>query len=308
PSICPYDARVLGSRVGLRGTAGRGNGVVAVSPRPANATPAPSRVFSAGLLPRVSFGFGITCSRCAARPDEDSTVVWRFRELPEIYSVESQSQAFRAGIRRGDLITHIDNVDITSEEGGRRFGRVQPGQNVRFTFQRGSATTTRELRAESRRGVFSGPVAAARVATENSLLAARQLVERIRVQELQTRDQIEQLRAHEDSKLQELAQRLISQQGEQRRRLEQLYSELAQLDRTPSPKLLPTPGSAKSAEPKPAPVPPRADRNTSRYSGRLGETDIEVRGPVGVYVERTDDEIIIYVGDSTIRLKRSDRR
>ncbi len=305
PAICPYDARVLGSRA--RAGFGRGKPGAAVAipaPKGSLTQVMPSRVFAAGLLPRASFGFGITCSECMARPDEDGTLVWQFRESPEIYSVESEGQAFRAGIRRGDLITRIDNVDITSAEGGRKFGQVQTGQNVRFTFQRGSSTMTRDLLAETRRGTVGlMPMPSPRSAqTENSMRAVRQLVDGIRVQETHARAQIEQLRQHEDLKLQELAQRLLTQQTEQTRKLDELHTQLTQIERLRASATGVAVGATTQSS---GAVERRPDGNTNRYSGKLGQTDIEVRGPVGVYVERTDDEIIIYIGDSTIRLKKS---
>jgi hypothetical protein len=300
PPICPSDTRVLGARARPGGFAvgagGRGGRVEEISPEPA------SRIFTPPLLPRASFGFGIACSRCVGRYNDDGTLIWEFDEFPEIYSVETQSQAYRAGIRRGDLITRIDDFDITSEEGGRRFGRVQAGQNVRFTIRRGSTNMTRELVAQARGRAESAGASARAVQTENSLREARDLIAQIRQQEARERDQIDQLRRHEERQMRELADRLLAQQVEQTRRLNELHSELERIERIRA-----QVGQATVVTPRVSGIQSVRNRNIIRYSGKLGETDVEVRGPAGVDIIETRDEIIITTSDSTIRLKRSSR-
>ena len=44
--------------------------------------------------------------------------------------------------------------------------------------------------------------------------------------------------------------------------------------------------------------------NTIRYSGELGNVDIEIRGSRPVVVDESTDEIVIRTGDAEIRLKR----
>jgi membrane-associated protease RseP (regulator of RpoE activity) len=93
------------------------------------------------VVPRGWFGVSINCTRCGTeRRPEDSTPVWSFDSPPEIYSVEPQSPAARSGVRPGDVLVSIDGVSIVSEDGGRRFGAVRPGQSVKWTVQRGGST------------------------------------------------------------------------------------------------------------------------------------------------------------------------
>jgi hypothetical protein len=236
-------------------------------------------------------------------PNEDGSMIWRFREPPEIYQVDAQSQAFRAGIRRGDVITRIDGVEIISSEGGRKFGQVRPGQSVRFTTRRGSSTRTHQLRAEARRSLEgSTPPGSVRTArADSSLRQLGQMIEAMRRQEAEDRSQIEQIRKRQGLELEQLLTRLTRQQQELTRQFETMHAELSRAERSP------TPPSGVRTEAGLLPNPLR-DRNTFRYAGKLGDTDIEVRGPAGVVVNETPDSIIITTIDSTIRLKKADRR
>ncbi len=300
PSICPSDARMLGSRA-RPGSLVAGGAVGRFGRADEEVGAVRSRVFTPPLLPRASFGFGIACSRCEGKYGEDGTLTWEFDEFPEIYSVESQSQAYRVGIRRGDVITRIDEADITSAEGGRKFGLVQAGQTVRFTFRRGSTNITRDLVAQAR----SPAVATARAGqTDNSLREAREMIEQIRRQETREREQIDELRKHEERQMRELADRLMAQQVEQTRRLNELHNELERIERVRAQAVGP---ALPRVAPRVVADPSVRNRNVIRYSGKLGDTDVEVRGPAGVDVIETRDEIIITTSDSTIRLKRANR-
>jgi hypothetical protein len=304
PAICPSDPRVLGSRA-------RPGGIIAS--RNSNNRPLPMRTNeptgtvasnpATPSLPRASFGFSISCRECDMHPNEDGSMIWRFREPPEIYQVDAQSQAFRAGIRRGDVITRIDGVEIISSEGGRKFGQVRPGQSVRFTTRRGSSTRTHQLRAEARRSLEgSTPPGSVRTArADSSLRQLGQMIEAMRRQEAEDRSQIEQIRKRQGLELEQLLTRLARQQQELTRQFETMHAELSRAERSP------TPPSGVRTEAGLLPNPLR-DRNTFRYAGKLGDTDIEVRGPAGVVVNETPDSIIITTIDSTIRLKKADRR
>jgi hypothetical protein len=300
PAICPSDARVINDRIRAgavaAGRAGSGRFSRSISERAATS----SRVFTPGLLPRASFGFGISCSRCSARQQNDGTLAWEFSEFPEIYSVDAQSRAYRAGVRRGDVITRIDDLDITSAEGGRRFGQVQPGQQVRFTFRRGSTTMARELLAEERSaGVYRGQLASARaLESENSLREMRELVEQIRQQQTRERRQIDQLRRNDEQSTRELADQLLRQREDQLSRLQQLYTELQRIEQARGETLSARPAIVGSAS---------GGRNMIRYSGKMGDAEVEVRGPPFVNIVETPDEIIITSGDSTIRIRRTGR-
>ena len=115
------------------------------APRAAAAAVAPVAPAIAAW-PSGWFGFSIRCNSCGwSTRSSDDPPVWESDEVPELSRVSAESPAGRAGLRAGDRITHIDGVSILSREGGRRFGRVRPGQRVRLTIQRGSTSFVREL-------------------------------------------------------------------------------------------------------------------------------------------------------------------
>jgi hypothetical protein len=89
------------------------------------------------ILPEGWFGFGISCDHCGIRGRGREAANY-FGESPEVESVEPGSPAALAGIRRGDLLTHVDGVALTSAAGARRFAAIRPGQNVAWTYRRGS--------------------------------------------------------------------------------------------------------------------------------------------------------------------------
>jgi membrane-associated protease RseP (regulator of RpoE activity) len=94
-----------------------------------------------GALPDGWLGIGLSCRQCGSqREPGDTHPVWDFSGAPEIWNVEPGSPAAKAGIRRGDVLTHIDGVSLTTADGGRRFGAVRSGQSVRFTLRRGGAS------------------------------------------------------------------------------------------------------------------------------------------------------------------------
>lgn len=83
--------------------------------------------------------------------------------------------AASAGLRVGDVLTHIDGLAVTSPEGARRLGAVKPGDKVRLTVRRGDATLNRDLtlgrRPEARAvaaGIAAGRAARAAVAVAPS--------------------------------------------------------------------------------------------------------------------------------------------
>jgi len=134
---------------------------VEAAPRP----PAPPRTArplreapEARAVPRIAiralpggwFGFGISCNCVIRRAKGSESAVWEFNEPPEVYSVEAGSPADRAGLRRGDILLEIDDVELTTDEGGRRFGAVEPGEEVRFTYRRGGETRSVTIAAITR--------------------------------------------------------------------------------------------------------------------------------------------------------------
>ncbi|MEO5589823.1 MAG: PDZ domain-containing protein [Gemmatimonadaceae bacterium] len=103
------------------------------------------------VAPEGWFGFSIRCVDCGwARIRSDSTLVWESNDEPEIAMVSAASPAGRAGLRSGDVITHIDGTPVMSSSGSRKFGSVVPGQKVRLTLRRGRSSYTRDMTLTAR--------------------------------------------------------------------------------------------------------------------------------------------------------------
>ena len=130
----------------------------AVAPR-ADAAPATGVAVSAGPVPRPTytllpsgwFGFGIQCTNCRWSVEEETGLSeWEFSAPPEISSVQDGSPAAAAGLQRGDVLLEIDGESLVSDKGGQRFGSVEPGQQVRWTYRRGGETRTTTATAGQR--------------------------------------------------------------------------------------------------------------------------------------------------------------
>jgi len=122
----------------------------AVAPRP-DVAPATGVAVAVGPVPRPTytllpsgwFGFGIQCTNCRWSVEEETGLSeWTFSAPPEISSVQDGSPAAAAGLRRGDVLLEIDGELLVSQKGGQRFGSVEPGQRVRWTYRRGGETQT----------------------------------------------------------------------------------------------------------------------------------------------------------------------
>lgn len=97
------------------------------------------------------FGIGLSFSgSMRQRAGADEPPLWDFDAPPKVHSLDAGGPAARAGLRRGDVLTHIDGVRLDTEEGGRSFSEVQPGQVVDWTVRRRGATLTIPIVAEER--------------------------------------------------------------------------------------------------------------------------------------------------------------
>ena len=145
---------------------------VVVATRLRVAVPLPPRPLMA--LPKGYFGFGISCRECSVKR-EDDVPVWEFTYNPELTGVEPGMPAHDAGMRSGDILTHINGHELTSPEGGRLFGAVQPGDTVTFRFARDNTSREAQVVATERVVVRLGlaePVVAAVTARAVPLAAA----------------------------------------------------------------------------------------------------------------------------------------
>jgi hypothetical protein len=122
------------------------------------ASPVPRPTYT--LLPSGWFGIGIKCTDCRWSVEEETgRSEWQFSTPPEISSVQEGSPADAAGLRRGDVLIEIDGEPLVNPEGGRRFGSVEPGEQVRWTYRRGGQTRTTTATAGRRPDLRPAPPA-----------------------------------------------------------------------------------------------------------------------------------------------------
>lgn len=119
------------------------------APRPA---PAPSAHKLAVMEPpspqgpTIRFGFRLQCQGCGlVDTDGKEGGYWSFPQAPMVDEVEPGSPADVGGLRKGDLLTHIDGLALTSREGGRRLALVDGGETVVLTFLRGNKQQTTKI-------------------------------------------------------------------------------------------------------------------------------------------------------------------
>jgi hypothetical protein len=130
---------------------------VPIPPAPAaepvtDTVPEPAGLDPVHLPPRVSLGFGFQCSHCSFSDNRGAPGEWSFSEPPNIF-VMPGSEAWREGLRSGDEILSIGGLPITSEEGGRMFAAIKPGDRVTWMVERlgdtlRATTTARDHRGE----------------------------------------------------------------------------------------------------------------------------------------------------------------
>ncbi len=77
---------------------------------------------------------GLECN-CSFSVTRSGEMEWHFRSEPVIRGVREGGVA-DGKLRAGDVITGIDDVLITTSEGGRRFANVRPGQRVTLMVRR----------------------------------------------------------------------------------------------------------------------------------------------------------------------------
>jgi hypothetical protein len=253
----------------------------------------------APLRTRGSFGMGLMCSgKCEIRMESDGAL--HFTEPPEVYSVERGSGADESGIRRGDVITHVNGRSITSRDGGRIFGTAKPGATLRFTVRRDGKSRTVSLTAAPR----TAPAPALAKSSEALVQAQKSLRELEREQQRQLQkiqEEVRRSQAADDQRLRELQREFLRQEQEHRRKLTQLSTELARAESRMRTALA---DSARNSCAVVNTTPRASGARTLRYTGLLGDSEIEVRGANPVTVTETDEEVTISAGSTTVKVKK----
>lgn len=144
-AVCADDLRAIGSyapRVVVGASAGGGvpgqpTPAPEAVPGPPSSTPVPVPT-TPDLQPEGWLGFGLACNQCGwAREGGDTAPYWESEAEPILYTVQSGSPAARAGLREGDVLTHVGAHAITSREGGRALGGVRPDERLPLRVRRG---------------------------------------------------------------------------------------------------------------------------------------------------------------------------
>lgn len=105
-------------------------------------------------------GMGLECEQCSVTNFGQRMRGASFRQPPAVLTVDVDGPAHRAGLRRGDTLTTIDGVDLTSREGGRAFADVEPGQRVTLGVRRGGSERRVVLTAVARPDATQEEIAA----------------------------------------------------------------------------------------------------------------------------------------------------
>jgi membrane-associated protease RseP (regulator of RpoE activity) len=88
---------------------------------------------------RAVLGFIIECYGCEAVGAEGERA-FEYRSPPILISVAAGGPGEKAGLKPGDVLTHINGVSITTREGARLLSTVQPEKAVRLTVRRAGKT------------------------------------------------------------------------------------------------------------------------------------------------------------------------
>lgn len=101
-------------------------------PVPPPPPPAPEQ-----MEPRASLGFGFQCGPCRYGWDgARERGQWSFSEPPEVVGIDPEPAGRAAALKAGDHLLALDGVSLTTDEGGRRFSDIRPGDTLRWTVER----------------------------------------------------------------------------------------------------------------------------------------------------------------------------
>ena len=271
-------------------------------------------------------GMGFACSECDQRITTAGRA-WVFSEPPTIYNVDTGSPAYAAGIRRGDVLLRVEGNDVRTAVAGARLAQVQPGEALRLTYRRGSRTSDATVR------VARSPVAARATEVAGTLHRSTQ---ELRLSQME----VELRRLHVELDQNAATQRALAQQLERtlagtdtqaarsaRVTLERLQQEQVEAQRMVRSALRAGEETVVAGSLRPfeagqaaltmertvagSPIDtviqiPRADR--LRYSGSVGDSDVEVRGPGSVNVQRIGDDLFVITADAIVKVTQRKAR
>ncbi len=272
-------------------------------------------------------GMGLECEQCSVTNFGQRMRGASFRQPPAVLTVDVDGPAHRAGLRRGDTLTTIDGMDLTSREGGQAFSAVEPGQRVTLGVRRGGPERRVVLVAVARPDATTEEVAAfteykhardSSDATYREMLTASAARAQLSIRELERAlREADNSRSAADS-----TRRVMGSLDSIVRLLRQLerrkYSESGfdfsfatpNINVTPRVYTPMTPGAPMPAMAPMAPMAPMATTMSGmtanfplRYSGRLASVNIEGRsyGPINTS-EVGDSLIVINTGTAEIKV------
>jgi membrane-associated protease RseP (regulator of RpoE activity) len=91
----------------------------------------------------VWLGFGLKCSIEGHWDSEDM----RFALRPKVFRVQSGSAAERAGLKKGDVLTHVNGIPLDTVEGTKQFTDLRPGDRFGLSIRRGNKSRTLTMTA-----------------------------------------------------------------------------------------------------------------------------------------------------------------
>ena len=195
------------------------------------------------------------------------------------------SPADRAGVKKGDVLVEIDGMPITSRDAGHWFGTVQPGEKMRWTYERGGkkhqAVLTVEEHPDAEFDIQP------QVAAEIELA-----LEKLQEEQERLREMDGELQREEAQRMLEMAQKEMEQARDALERDVRAW-------RKWPPAVIHVPNV-------PAPPAPPSPPHNLRYEGTIAGSQVEVRGSGAVVVTEDDeDEIVITTPDATIRIRKT---
>ncbi|MEO5509752.1 MAG: PDZ domain-containing protein [Longimicrobiales bacterium] len=274
-------------------------------------------------------GLGFDCSNCGMRQTPTGRA-WYFDEAPTIYNVDNGSPAFKAGLRRGDVLLRVDGVDVKSTTAGARLGQARPGESLRFTYRRGDRTAETTVRVSENPVVTRDVVARVSGELLRSTQELRAAQNDVAVKDLLTRT--ERSSVVQEANIEALRKALVSgsansvearsallklsaQQDANVREQKRMLREILRLAQAETAHM----GVVEREIESGAAVRPLSvagynmvvdsvngrisgRMSQQRYSGSVGTANVEVLGPGSVSVQRDGDDLIINTGDAIIRV------